>query len=234
MSDVNVLLSFGAGFLSFISPCCLPVYPAFLSYITGVTVSDLKHHQGMQNRQSLLHTFFFLLGFSIIFVALGYSATIIGRFFIDYQNLLRQLGAILMIVMGFVTLGVFSPALLLKERKFQFKTRPAGYAGTLLIGLGFAAGWSPCIGPILTSVMGLASSQPESSVLYMVSYVLGFSVPFFLMAFFLGKMNWIKRHTGAFMKTGGTVMLGMGLILYFDGLSRIIIFFTELTGFSGF
>ncbi|KZZ83145.1 MULTISPECIES: cytochrome c biogenesis protein CcdA [Bacillaceae] len=234
MADVNAMLSFGAGFLSFVSPCCLPVYPAFLSYITGVSVQDLKSEQGMHRTQSMLHTGFFLLGFSIIFVALGFSTSMIGSFFINYQDLLRQLGAILIVFMGFVTLGVLSPKFLMKERRLQFKHRPAGYAGSILIGLGFAAGWSPCVGPILTAVMTLAGSQPESALLYMISYTLGFSVPFFVLAFFIGKMHWISKHTAVFMKAGGGIMVAMGLLLFFDGMAAIINYFTKLTGFTGF
>ncbi|MBS2969101.1 cytochrome c biogenesis protein CcdA [Metabacillus sp. KIGAM252] len=234
MADLNAMLSFGAGFLSFVSPCCLPVYPAFLSYITGVSVQDLKSEHGMHRTQSMLHTLFFLVGFSVIFVALGFSTSIIGSFFINYQDLLRQLGAILIVFMGFVTLGILTPKFLLKERRLQFKHRPAGYAGSVLIGLGFAAGWSPCVGPILTAVMSLAGSQPESALLYMVSYTLGFSVPFFILAFFIGKMHWIKKHTGSFMKAGGGIMVAMGLLLFFDGMSAIINYFTKLTGFTGF
>ncbi|AZB43052.1 cytochrome c biogenesis protein CcdA [Bacillus sp. FJAT-42376] len=234
MADINAMLSFGAGFLSFVSPCCLPVYPAFLSYITGMSVQDLKSEQAMYQKQSLLHTFFFLLGFSIIFIALGFGTSLIGNFFISYQDLIRQIGAILIVFVGFVTMGILQPEFLMKERKVQFKQRPAGYAGSILIGLGFAAGWSPCIGPILTAVMGLAGSHPDSGMLYMISYVLGFSVPFFVLAFFIGKIQRITRYTRSFMKTGGVIMVGMGMLLFFDGLTVIIRYFTELTGFSGF
>ncbi|MTH51832.1 cytochrome c biogenesis protein CcdA [Bacillus mangrovi] len=234
MADVNAVLSFGAGFLSFVSPCCLPVYPAFLSYITGMSVQDLKSGQAMRQKESMLHTFFFLLGFSSIFIALGYGTSLIGNLFISYQDLLRQIGAILIVFLGFVTMGILTPSFLMKERKLHFKHRPAGYAGSILIGLGFAAGWSPCIGPILTAVMGLAGTNPESGMVLMLSYALGFAVPFFIMTFFLGKVSWISKHTVSFMKAGGGIMVAMGLLLFFDGMTVIIRYFTELTGFSGF
>ncbi|WP_243386974.1 cytochrome c biogenesis protein CcdA [Bacillus kexueae] len=235
MDDLNIFLAFGAGFLSFISPCCLPLYPAFLSYITGVSVNEIKTDQAMLQRRSLLHTLFFLIGFSVIFIAIGFGTSFIGQLFLDYQDLIRQIGAILIIFFGFVVLGVFTPDVLMKEKRFQFKNRPAGYLGSSLIGMAFAAGWTPCTGPILASVILLAASNPGSGMIYMIAYTLGFSIPFFLLSFFIGKMNWIKRNNVKIMKIGGVIMIIMGLFLFFDLLTRIIVFFTNIFGgFTGF
>ncbi|MFY4773995.1 cytochrome c biogenesis CcdA family protein [Metabacillus sp. RGM 3146] len=231
---LNIFLAFGAGFLSFISPCCLPVYPAFLSYITGISVSELKSENGMFQKRSFLHTFFFLLGFSLIFIAIGFGTSLIGKFFLNYQDLIRQIGAIVIIFLGFVILGVFQPKILIQEHRLHFKNRPPGYIGSFLIGLGFAAGWTPCTGPILSAVILLAGNHPDSGLLYMVSYILGFAVPFFLLSFFLAHINWIKRYNVRFMKAGGTLMVAMGVLLFFNWMTRIIIFFTDVTGFTGF
>lgn len=235
MPEINLFLAFGAGFLSFISPCCLPLYPAFLSYITGVSVNEIKNENAMMQKRSLLHTLFFLLGFSIIFIAIGFGTSLIGSFFINYQDLIRQLGAIFIIFFGLVILGVFKPEMLLKERRIEFKNRPAGYIGSILIGMAFAAGWTPCTGPILMVVIGLAATDPGSGVLYMTAYTLGFAIPFFILSFFLGRLGWVKKHNVAILKIGGAVMILMGVLLFFDWMTKIIVFFTNIFGgFTGF
>ncbi|RSK27124.1 cytochrome c biogenesis protein CcdA [Bacillus sp. HMF5848] len=235
MNDINIFLAFGAGFLSFISPCCLPLYPAFLSYITGVSVGELKSENAMLGRRSLIHTVMFLVGFSIIFIAIGFGTSFVGQFFIQYQDLIRQLGAILIVVFGLVIVGIFKPNFLMKEHRFEFKNRPSGYLGSLLIGLAFAAGWTPCTGPILVSVIGLAATNPSSGLLYMLAYSLGFSIPFLVLSFFLGKMQWIRKHNLKIVKIGGYIMIAMGVMLFFDWLTKITIFLTNVFGgFTGF
>ncbi len=235
MSDVNIFVALGAGFLSFISPCCLPLYPAFLSYITGMSVGEIKSENAMLQKRSLLHTLFFLVGFSIIFLAIGFGTSFIGRFFIQYQDLIRQIGAIFIVGFGLVIVGIFQPEFLMKERRFELKNRPSGFAGSILIGMAFAAGWTPCTGPILVSVIALAASNPGSGLAYMVAYILGFAIPFFILSFFIGKMKWIRKHNLIIMKIGGTIMIAMGVILFFDWMTKIIIFLSDLFGgFVGF
>lgn len=235
MGDINVFLAFGAGFLSFISPCCLPLYPAFLSYITGMSVGELKDENAMLQRRSLLHTLFFLIGFSLIFVALGFGTSFIGRFFANYQDLIRQIGALIIVLFGLFIVGFFKPEALMKERRFKFKNRPAGYLGSTLIGLAFAAGWTPCTGPILGIVISLAATNPSSSMVYMIAYSLGFSIPFFILSFFIGKMQWIRKHNVKIMKIGGYVMIFMGIVLFFDWMSKVIAIMVDwFGGFTGF
>lgn len=233
--DINLFLAFGAGFLSFISPCCLPLYPAFLSYITGMSVSDLKNENAMFRTRSMLHTLFFLLGFSVIFIVLGFGTTFIGHFFEQYQDLIRQIGAIFIVLFGLMVTGILTPEFLMKDRRYEFKNRPAGYIGTALIGMAFAAGWMPCTGPILMAVITLAASNPGSGMIYMLAYTFGFAIPFFILSFFLGKMNWIRKHNVLFMKIGGIIMILVGILLFFDGLTLIIsifsLFFGDFVGF---
>lgn len=234
-TDVNVFLALGAGFMSFISPCCLPLYPAFLSYITGMSVSELKSENGMMQRRSIIHTIFFLVGFSSIFIMMGFATSFIGEFLFQNQELIRRIGAIFMILFGLMIVGIFQPDFLMKDRKFQFKNRPSGYAGTVLIGMAFAAGWTPCTGPILGAVLSMAASNPSSSVGLMIAYVLGFAIPFFILSFFIGRMGWIKRNSLKIMKVGGYVMIVMGIMLFFDWLTQIIIALQGLFGgFTGF
>ena len=217
MTDLNLFIAMGAGFLSFISPCCLPLYPAFLSYITGMSVGELKSDNGMLQRRSLLHTIFFLIGFSIIFIAIGFGTSFIGSFFIEYQDLIRQIGAIFIVFFGFIIIGFINPTFMMKDHRFEFKNRPSGFIGSILIGMSFAAGWTPCTGPILMSVILLAGSNPESGMLYMLAYTLGFAIPFLLLSFFIGRMNWIRKHNVKIMKIGGYIMIMMGYSCFLIG-----------------
>ncbi|WP_141432387.1 cytochrome c biogenesis CcdA family protein [Bacillus sp. 03113] len=235
MSELTILLAFGAGFLSFISPCCLPLYPAFLSYITGMSVGEVKSENVLLQRRSLFHTLFFILGFSIIFVAIGYGTSLLGVFFKENQALIRQIGAILIVFLGFVMIGLIKPTFLMKDHRFEFTNRPSGYLGSVFIGMAFAAGWTPCTGPILGSVIYLAAIHPESAMIYMISYIIGFALPFFILSFFIGKLKWIKRNSMIFMNIGGYFMIVMGIMLYFDWMTKIIAYLSPLFGgFTGF
>ncbi|PPA71958.1 cytochrome c biogenesis CcdA family protein [Jeotgalibacillus proteolyticus] len=235
LTDLNLFIAFGAGFLSFISPCVLPLYPAFLSYITGMSVKELSKENGMMQKRSLLHTLFFLLGFSLVFIAIGFSTSWFYEFFVTYQNPIRQIGAILIVFFGLMIVGLLTPGFMMRERRYEFKTRPEGYIGSSLIGLAFAAGWTPCMGPILVAVSTLAASNPGSGMIYMISYFLGFAIPFFALSFFLGRLTWIKRNSRKIMNFGGWVMISMGILLFFDGLTYIIQILSPLFGdFQGF
>lgn len=234
-ADVNIFFAFGAGFLSFISPCVLPLYPAFISYITGMSLDELGDKNKGMNKAGMLHTLFFLLGFSIVFVILGFSTSFIGAIFLQYQDLIRQLGAIFIIIFGLMTIGVFKPEFLMKEKKLQFKNRPAGYLGTALIGLAFSAGWQPCMGPIIGAIIYLAATNPASSMLYMMLYVLGFAIPFFFLSFFITRIGWIRRHSMTITKVGGYLMIAFGILLFFNGMVYLTSLLSPIFGdFQGF
>lgn len=234
-TDLNILLAFGAGFLSFISPCTLPLYPAFLSYITGMTLDELKTEKGMMQKRAILHTLFFLLGFSIIFIAIGFGTSLAKDFFFQYQDLLRQVGAILIVAFGLMIVGLLQVDFLMKDRKFQFKNRPSGYFGSVLIGLAFAAGWTPCTGPILAAIITLGGTNPDSAMWYMLAYYLGFAIPFFTLSFFISRMNWIRKHSQKIIVVGGYIMIAVGILLFFDGLTYIInLLLPIFHGFKGF
>lgn len=235
LGEVTLLLAFGAGLLSFISPCSLPLYPAFLSYITGMTVDELKNERGILRKKALIHTVLFLVGFSIIFLAIGLSTSFIGEFFLAYQDLLRQIGAIILVFFGLVMTGILNFNFLLMDRKVQFRQRPAGYLGSVLIGLGFAAGWTPCTGPILAGVIALGVANPGMGLFYMSFYILGFSIPFLIMTLFIDKMTFIKKYANRFMMIGGILMIIMGIVLFFDWMTVIIELLIPLFGgFTGF
>jgi cytochrome c-type biogenesis protein len=229
--EINIWIALWAGFASFISPCCLPLYPSYLSYITGISVSQLKDADagaGVRSR-TILHTMCFVIGFSVIFYSLGWGASFISNVFIDYRNLLRQIAAMLIFVMGLFLLGIFQPQWLLKERKLQWKWKPAGYLGSVLIGMGFAAGWSPCIGPILSAILALAATNPDSWLPLITAYSLGFAIPFMVLAFFIGTTKWILRYSATIMKAGGVLMIIMAVLLYTDQMTRITLWLNQIT-----
>ncbi len=231
MNELNLWLAFGAGIASFISPCCLPLYPSYLSYITGISVSDLKAENKPRDvrMRTMTHTLFFLLGFSLLFYTLGYGVNAFADFFRDYQALIRQLSAILIILMGLFLIGIFQPAFLMKERKLNLRTSKSGYLGSFIFGIGFSAGWSPCIGPILTAILGLQATSPGSWFSMTTAYALGFAIPFFVLAFFLGSARAILRYSNTLMKIGGAIMVLMGILLFTDQMTRITIYLNSIT-----
>ncbi|MEK3889411.1 cytochrome c biogenesis CcdA family protein [Bacillus sp. FSL K6-3431] len=239
MTDISNLLAFSAGALTFISPCVFPLYPAFLSYITGMSVAEIQNGELKGQRKAIFHTFFFLFGFSIIYLVLGFgtagSATLLENWYFRYGDLIRQIGAILMVAFGLITIGLLQLKFLMKEHKLHIQNKPAGYLGSVVIGLAFAVGWTPCMGPILAATLALVGANPSQGLWYMAAYVLGFSIPFLLMAFFITKFTWLKKYSGTVMKFGGGIMIVMGITLYFDKLTLINSLLQPIFGdFQGF
>ncbi|WP_149427050.1 cytochrome c biogenesis CcdA family protein [Exiguobacterium acetylicum] len=231
--ELSLWLAFGAGLLSFVSPCTLPLYPVFLSYITGVSVTDLKE-RGVREKRSLFHTLAFLVGFAMVFVVLGLSTSLFADVFITYRDTLRMIGALVIFVFGIVLVGLWQPTFLMREKKLNLGERKGGYVGTILVGIGFAAGWTPCTGPILAGVIGLAATNPSQGMFYMLAYVLGFSIPFLLMAFFVGRSRLFVQYSLKLTKFGGALMMVFGVMLYFDGLSKFAAWMSDIVGFTGF
>jgi cytochrome c-type biogenesis protein len=234
MLIVGMFLAIGAGALSFLSPCVLPIFPAYLSYITGISVKELQGNQNVKIRSKLLsHSVFFLLGVSLIFISLGVGASFLGQWI---QNLLvgnsglliQRIAGIFIIFMGLFVGGWVNVTALMKERRFHTSKKPVGYLGTFFVGMGFAAGWTPCIGPIFGSILFLAASNPGQGVFYTAMYVVGFAIPFLVLTFFLGSTRWIVRHSQIIMKIGGVIMIVMGLVLFSGQMPRISAFLLEL------
>ena len=231
--EVTFFLAFGAGVLSFISPCVLPVFPAFVSYITGMSFDEVQNRNF--NLRAVLHTLFFLIGFSLIYIAIGFGTTFFGGVLVEYSKLIQQIGAILIIIFGLIITGILNFDFLNKNRKFEFKNRPSGFIGSILIGMAFAAGWTPCNGPIIGAIFAMSATEPENALMLMIVYCSGFSVPFFVLSFFVSRTRWIVKYSGTLMKVGGVIMILMGILLYFDGLTKIIIWLSPYFGdFRGF
>lgn len=229
MMDVTIWVAFAAGLISFFSPCVLPLYPAYISYITGISVSKLSTDTSRQVRSKiLLHTLFFVIGFSLIFFALGYLSGLFSILFGEYRDLVSQIAGIFIIVMGLFLLGVFKPQLLMREFKMKWNIKPLGYFGSLLIGIGFAAGWTPCIGPILSSILALAM-ESGNWVGLMTGYSIGFAIPFFVMGFFIGSTRWITKYSNAILKVGGVVLIIMGFLLFTGQMLQITHWLERIT-----
>lgn len=234
MLIVGMLLAVGAGALSFLSPCVLPIFPAYLSYITGISVKELQGNQNLKIRRTLMsHSVFFLLGVSLVFISLGVGASFLGQWIQtllvgDTGLLIQRLAGIFIIFMGLFVAGWINIKTLMKEKRLQYTKKPAGYIGTFFVGLGFAAGWTPCIGPIFGSILFLAASNPGQGVIYTVMYVIGFALPFFVLTFFLGSTKWIVRRGELIMKIGGVIMIIMGLVLLTGLMPRITEFLLDL------
>ncbi|HLQ97205.1 MAG TPA: cytochrome c biogenesis protein CcdA [Candidatus Dormibacteraeota bacterium] len=231
---VGVFLALGAGALSFLSPCVLPIFPAYMSYITGISVKDLQGEHDKTIRSKLLsHSLFFLLGVSLVFISLGASASFLGQW---AQNLLigdtglliQRIAGIFIIFMGLFVAGWVTIPALMKEKRFQQTKKPVGLLGTFFVGLGFAAGWTPCIGPIFGSILMLAASDPGQGVFYTIFYVIGFALPFVILTFFLGSTRWIVKYSGIIMKIGGVLMITMGIVLLLGLMPRISAFLLDL------
>ncbi|MGB8955322.1 MAG: cytochrome c biogenesis protein CcdA [Tumebacillaceae bacterium] len=236
-SNPTFLIAFLAGLLSFVSPCCLPLYPSYLSYITGVSYDSLfgQRDQSAIRRKALMHSIFFVIGFSSIFIALGFSAGVLGSFFVQYQDLIRKIGGIMIILMGLFLSGIIRIDFLLRQVKLEVKTkRPASYFGAVLVGISFAAGWTPCIGPILASILMLAMNNPVSGGSLMLFYSLGFAIPFLVMAYTLGSVRWLLKYSELISKIGGIGMILMGILLFTNAMTTITQWLISLFGgFTG-
>ncbi|QUW23136.1 sulfite exporter TauE/SafE family protein [Sporosarcina sp. Marseille-Q4063] len=234
MLVVGIFLAMGAGALSFLSPCVLPIFPAYLSYITGISVKELQGNGNVKIRSKLLsHSLFFLLGVSLVFISLGIGASFLGQWIQrlligDSGLLIQRLAGIFIIFMGLFVGGWIKITALMKEKRFQSSKRPVGYLGTFFVGVGFAAGWTPCIGPIFGSILFLAASNPGQGMIYTGMYVVGFALPFLLLTFFLGSTKWIVRRSEVIMKIGAVIMIIMGLVLFTGQMPRITEFLLDL------
>jgi cytochrome c-type biogenesis protein len=166
ISQISLFAAFSAGLLSFISPCVLPLVPSYLSYITGLSVENLAKVEGRERFKSaiLLNALLFIAGFSTVFIAFGASASLIGQVLYEYQDIIRKVGGILIIIFGLYLLGVLKLSFFMTERGLvHFESRPVGYLGSFLIGTAFAAGWTPCVGLVLGTILAYASTTESMS-----------------------------------------------------------------------
>jgi cytochrome c-type biogenesis protein len=214
-ASVGIGVSFAAGVLSFLSPCVLPLIPSYVTFITGMSLEDVQRSR----RIALVHALLFVTGFTLIFLALGATATVLGRVLFAYRDWVGRIGGVLVIVLGLYLLGVFQIGAFARERRVHVAEKPLGYLGTVLVGMAFAAGWTPCIGPILGSVLTYAASSAslERGLVLLLAYSLGLAVPFLLAALMIDRfMAAFRRHRGALVwvsRVSGALLVVVGVLM---------------------
>ena len=227
--EVTYIGAFIAGLLSFLSPCVLPLIPSYITYITGISFADLQaeHPSHIIRQKTILHALCFICGFTAVFVLLGASATYIGTFLQEHATIIRKIGGVLLVLLGIHVTGIIPLKFLLGEKRVSIKHKPAGYAGSFLVGIVFAAGWTPCIGPILAGILAIAATEESiyQGILLLFLYSLGLGVPFFLSALamhrFLIVFNRFKKYIHAFEIITGIFLIMIGLLIYSNWLSRL-------------
>lgn len=224
--NISFLIAFVAGLLTFASPCVFALVPWYLSYMVGMTIFDIRHKdRGYVRRLTSIHSLFFILGFSTIFVGLGASVTLIGQWLSEYQDIIRKVGGVFIIIFGLHLMGVFRLKFLNIKRSFQLeKGKPASFIGSILAGGIFAFAWTPCIGPILSTILLYAgtSGTVAKGALLLFIYSLGLGVPFFLTALAINSVlsyfDKLKRYLGLISILSGLFLIAAGILLFTDYL----------------
>ena len=217
--NVTLLAAFGAGLLSFISPCVLPLVPGYLSYISGLSLDEMRG-AAVARRQVVVSSLAFILGFSIVFVSLGAAASALGQFLLAQQAILSRIAGAIVIVFGLHTMGVLRIEWLYQEKRVQTSRKPAGFIGATLIGIAFAFGWTPCIGPILAGILAVAGAQETvgEGVRLLSVYSLGLGVPFLATAIainrFFTAMGRIRKHYHTIELVSGGLLVVIGLLIF--------------------
>ena len=227
--NISYVVALVAGVLTYLSPCLLPMIPAFIAYITGVSFAEFKdeNKRGEVLRKTIAHTLLFIAGFSLIFIALGLTATLLGKALFHYQKFIRVAGGILIMLFGLQPAGILKLDFLIKERKFSVATKSASYLSSFLIGVTFAAAWTPCAGPILGSILVLAGAKANVVIAakLLTVYSIGIAIPFFVTALlvntFLKHMNKLQKILNVFNKIGGVFLVVIGFLMATNYLAVI-------------
>lgn len=222
MPDVTLLAAFGAGFLSFISPCVLPLIPGYISYISGMSLEDMRKADAGSRRRLIIATLFFILGFSIVFMAMGASASALGALLREHLRVVQKIAGAVIVIFGLHLLGVFRIGFLDRDTRVQTSRKPATPLGALLVGTAFAFGWTPCIGPILGGILTIAGSKATvgEGVLLLAVYSAGLGVPFLLTSiavdkFFLASAR-VRRHYRTIEMVSGGMLVILGVLIFTD------------------
>lgn len=232
IQQISLVAAFSAGLLSFVSPCVLPLVPSYISYITGLSVEQLTDVSTRTKfrKAIVLNSLLFIAGFSSVFVAFGASASFIGQALITYQEHIRRIGGVLIILFGLYLLGILNLSFLQMEHRFQFRSRPAGYLGSFLIGVAFAAGWTPCVGPVLGTILLYASTTDAlmDGVILLTFYSLGLALPLFLTALgvdrFLAYFKEVRAYLWGVSTVSGVLLVMVGVMIYANSLTLVTSF----------
>ena len=229
MTDVNVFVAFAAGVFSFLSPCVLPLIPSYLSFVSGVSLDEMRNAQSISRVRwrVVLNSLAFIVGFSLVFISLGASASFLGGLFLGYRNIIRILGGVFILLVGLFLVGAFKIAALEQYLQFNLKDKPAGYLGSVLVGITFAVAWTPCVGPILGATLALASTAGEVSrgTLLLTSYAAGLALPFFLSALAINSFfqfsQRLRRYVQTIHTVGGLLLIIVGILLITDYMTML-------------
>ena len=217
-ASLGLLLAFSAGLLSFVSPCVLPLIPSYLTFVTGVGFDEL----GSSRRAALVHASLFVLGFTLIFVALGASATVLGRLLITYRVWITRLGGALVVLFGLYLLGVVRVSAFDRERRVHLANKPVGYLGTVFVGVAFGAGWTPCLGPILGAILTYTAATADLArgLPLLLAYSLGLAIPFLVAAVaverFLETVTRFRPHLARVSQVSGALLVIVGVMMMLD------------------
>ena len=230
---MSLWIAFSAGVLSFLSPCTLPLIPFYMSYITGKSLQDINEKK--HKRQVFLHSLFFLLGIMIVYFSLGVSIQLLKSVLTEFingpiSNLLQKAAGILVIVMGLSLAGLIKVNLLLSDKRQINLERSINYGSSFLIGVGFGAGWTPCIGPIFSSILILG----DSTIGFLLAYLIGFAVPFLFISLFISKAKVLTKYSAVTMKFGAILLVLMGILVYTGELQRMTLWLSDLLDFEFF
>jgi cytochrome c-type biogenesis protein len=218
---LSVVVAFTAGLFSFLSPCVLPLFPSYLSFVTGMSVSDLSADlTSAARRRVFLHSVAFVVGFSMVFVALGASFSAASAFLLDYRDWIRRVGGVLIVVFGLYIAGVLRVGIFGRTQQLQLREKPAGYIGSFIVGLTFAIGWTPCVGPILGAILTLAGTAEtvRRGIGLLVAYSAGLGLPFLLSALALGLfLKFFKRYRPfipVVERFAGVILVIVGVLVF--------------------
>ena len=212
---IKLTIAFGAGLISFLSPCVLPIIPGYISYITGKNLTDLEQDK----RKVLIKTIIFSLGFSSVFISLGIAASAIGNILLFFSNELRIAAGLIIVLFSLQLLGLFNFNFMNQEKRIQTKSYKDNYIFPYVVGAAFAFGWTPCIGPVLGSIIALSATEATvgKGILLLSSYSLGLAIPFILSGYFMNQFLISKKgfgkYYGRITKTGGVVLLITGVLI---------------------
>jgi cytochrome c-type biogenesis protein len=212
---IKLAFAFGAGFISFLTPCILPIIPGYISYITGKNLKEIERDK----RVVLAKTILFSLGFSLVFIALGITVSTVGNILLFFSNELRIVAGIIIILFSLQMLGLLNFQILNKEKRIETKDYKDNYAFPFLVGAAFAFGWTPCIGPVLGSILALSATEASVSkgILLLSFYSLGLAIPFIASGYFMNKFLLSKKGFGKYYnrvtKTGGIILLITGILI---------------------
>ncbi len=229
--EVSWVLAFIAGVVSFLSPCVLPLIPGYVSMVSKLSYDELKEGSPkLRVQRVLLPSLLFVLGFSTVFVMLGTSASMIGNFLIKNKTLLLQISGFIIILFGLFVMELLKLGPLYREAKLDFHTRNLGHVGTFLLGVAFGFGWTPCVGPILASILLYASTAQgaHKGALLLFTYSLGLGLPFIITGLLLSQalsaFGWIKRHYGAYKYSVGGILVALGLLMLTNNIFYLNIY----------